>query len=237
MKIRIIFISFLLLFFLIIKIIYNNNYFKNNEIEKVKLETNFLKNEQFNSASFISQESKPIKYKVSDRNNDINKRKFNRIFMNEQDFINYISQKTKTESEIYSNYFFVIGVVAIDIQTIHSPTPNNVLWYDDFNIFVESATSYYDFDPEKGILLFNKNSNKVFITNGVFTVKYIADLLDLESIEKKFNVKIIYTFKDDNIIAIRANHGSNLLQIYHLLKSDNRFQSVTIETQKYMNFQ
>lgn len=232
MKNRIVFISFLLLLLLIIKIIYNNN-----EIEKVKLETNFLKNEQFNSASFILQESKPINNKISDRNNNINKRKFNRIFMNKQDFINYISQKTKTESEIYSNYFFVTGVVALDIQTIHSSVANNVLWYDDFNIFVESTSAYYNFDAEKGILLFNKNSNKIFVTNGVFTVKYNNDLLDLESIESKFDVKIIYIFKDDKILAIRANHGSNLLQIYHSLKSDNRFQSVTIETQKYMNFQ
>ncbi len=198
----------------------NENLGNNSESENKKLTE---QNEKM-KASKPSQEEAMQYISRFNANDKLNVKT---VYSNVEDFVNVLKSNSHMRLSSSSNYYFVDNIVAI--PKIAEQKNKEILWQDSSNFYYKSSTTYQNYDQNKYIVMLDKETGRFALTSGVYVLKYKNTIENKLEFENKNRIKILSDFNSDKIIIVKAEKGSNLLEIYKKLKSEKNIDKVDLE--------
>nr|BFD30877.1 hypothetical protein GTC16762_04950 [Pigmentibacter ruber] len=227
MRLKNIFLMFIIIFVAIIGIIFLENYQKSSELKQKN--NTMTKNEPNNSEDEKKEIDKGLE-ELNKQKNEAEVKKLNRIVKtkyNEEDFKKYIKDKINRKIPNYENLYFIDNISAV-YKNSDELINREYLWQDSQFLYYKSNNKYDNFSNEEYLALFDKNSNNIYTTNGFFILKHKKDPINFSGMYDKNNVDKIIDIKDE-ISIVRAKNNSNLVKIYESFLTDKNLISASLE--------
>ncbi|APJ04814.1 hypothetical protein [Silvanigrella aquatica] len=237
----------ILIFGIIFVIIYefnkHNDFPESNELSQIKSkESGINKNLIINNKETkIDNNDKKYEDNIKDMIDLYNKKNPNIINSkhryNETEFKNYLKYNSHDRVPAVGNWSFSYGVIAVDKKN-NKASQSDILWEDNNFYYydthsINDAGSYKNYNPDYSLVAIDPHTATVGVVNGYMIIQLNHQLQDVKHFESQYHIKFFSSYPEKNIIVVRANAKSNILQSVNDLKSNPNIKSVNLEVINY----
>ncbi|KAB8033396.1 hypothetical protein [Fluviispira multicolorata] len=245
-KIIIILSAVILLLFIGVKILKKDEKIESQKVEEKVLEQPLQSNAQgekevINLPAELTKEQKEILSKAPKNRferdmlllEEKNKNLHKNVEFKESEFKVFLKKEANRKIPSTNNWSFVNNVLAMDKKNLKDPN-KKILWEDDNFYYVRTNSSemngsYEHFNPKFSLVAIQNDTFSVGIVNGFFIIELKQKINDIHAFEIQNHVKLISSYPKSNIIVVRAQEKSNILQTIYDLKINPNIKDSNLE--------